>query len=210
LLCFSGALSTQGRAAQDVAKGKALYEGLCQACHGQYGRGDGPISGELKTRPPDLTNAALMANRSDDEIVGNLMRTGTETHTPMVMARVVKEESLRDALAYMRTLSVPGKHVSVEAGRDLYQTLCWICHGEKGDGKGPGAVNLPGTKPRDFTSSEFVIQGREDEIYETIRAGAATSFHGSDYMIEWGSKLSPQQMNDLVEYLKTFQQPGAR
>jgi mono/diheme cytochrome c family protein len=207
LLCLGGAASTQARAEQDVAKGKELYEGLCQACHGQYGRGDGPIAGELTTRPPDLTNAALMANRSDDDIVANLMRTGAETHTPMVMARVVKEESLRNALAYMRTLSLPGKHVSVLAGRDLYQNLCWICHGEKGDGRGPGAASLPGNKPRDFTSSEFVIEGRDDEIYEIIRTGAANSFHGSEYMIEWGSKLSPQQMKDLVEYLKTFKSP---
>jgi mono/diheme cytochrome c family protein len=67
---------------------------------------------------------------------------------------------------------------------------------------------MPGNKPRDFTSSDFVIEGRENEIYETIRTGAANSFHGSDYMIEWGSKLTPQQMNDLIEYLKTFQSPG--
>ncbi|MBW2232061.1 MAG: c-type cytochrome [Deltaproteobacteria bacterium] len=209
LICLGAADSTQTQAAEDVVKGEVLYEQLCQACHGQYGRGDGPVAGDLTTRPPDLTNSALMADRSDDDIVANLIRTGTDTHTPMVMARVVKEESLRNALAYMRTLSVPGKHVSVRAGQDLYQTFCWICHGEKGDGQGPAAARLPGNKPRDFTSSDFVIEGRENEIYEIVRTGAASSIHGSDYMLEWGTKLSPQQMKDLVEYLKTFQRPGA-
>jgi mono/diheme cytochrome c family protein len=50
-----------------------------------------------------------------------------------------------------------------------------------------------------------VIKGREDEVYEIIRTGAASSFHGSEYMLNWGTKLSPQQIKDLVEYLKTFQ-----
>jgi mono/diheme cytochrome c family protein len=205
LLCFGAALPLGVSHAADVEKGKEVYDKLCGACHGPYGRGDGPVSGDLVMRPPDLTNAALLAGRSDDQVVANLTRAGTETHTPMVMARVLKEDVLRDALAYMRTLSVPGKHVSVLAGRDIYEAFCWICHGTNGDGQGPAAANIPGTKPRDFTSSDFVIKGREDEIYQVISSGAESSIHGSEYMLEWGTKLQPQQMKDVIEYLKTFQ-----
>jgi len=125
----------------------------------------------------------------------------------MVMARVLKEDSLRDAIAYMRTLAVPGKHVSVLAGRDIYNSFCWVSHGTNGDGQGPAAANIPGTKPRDFTASDYVIEGREDEIYQVISSGAASSIHGSEYMLEWGTKLQPQQMKDVIEYLKTFQNP---
>ena len=76
-----------------------------------------------------------------------------------------------------------------------------------GDGNGPAVMNLPGTKPRDFTSSEFVIEGREHEIRETITMGAVNSLHGSEYMLEWGTKLSAQQIEDILEYIKTFKNP---
>ena len=114
---------------------------------------------------------------------------------------------MRDAIAYMRGLSVPGKHVSLAAGRDLYEASCWLCHGTEGDGNGPAVTNLPGTQPRDFTSSEFVIEGREDEIRKTITMGAVSSLHGSEYMLEWGTKFSPQQIEDILEYIKTFRNP---
>jgi mono/diheme cytochrome c family protein len=207
LICLGFALPLAKASAEDLAKGKELYGKLCAACHGPYGRGDGPVSGDLAMRPPDMTNAALMAGRTDDDIVSNLTRSDAESHTPMVMARVLKEDALRDAIAYMRTLAVPGKHVSVLAGRDIYNSFCWVCHGTNGDGQGPAAAKIPGTKPRDFTASDYVIEGREDEIYQVISSGAASSIHGSEYMLEWGTKLQPQQMKDVIEYLKTFQNP---
>lgn len=192
----------------DPEKGAQIYRQLCGACHGPYGRGDGPVAEDLAVRPPDLTNPALLGGRSDDQIVANLTRPGKEAHTPMVMARVLKEEGVRDAVAYMRTLSVPGKHVSVLAGRDIYNAFCWVCHGTRGDGKGPAAVNIQGTKPRDFTASTFVIEGREDEIYRVISTGAKASMHGSEYMLEWGTTLQPQQIRDVIAYLTTFKNPS--
>jgi mono/diheme cytochrome c family protein len=126
------------------------------------------------------------------------------------MATVIeslKEDALRDAITYIRTLAVPGKHVSVLAGKDIYDTFCQACHGSQGDGKGPAAKNLVGVKPRDFTSKEFVIEGREEEISRAIFMGGAKAFHGSPYMPEWRTTLSRQQVQDIIEYLKTFKSP---
>jgi cytochrome c len=120
-------------------------------------------------------------------------------------ASLIREDSLRHVIAYIRTLAVPGKHVSVMAGKDIYQSFCWVCHGTQGDGNGPAAKNLVDAKPRDFTSKDFIIQGREQKIYRSISLGAAKAFHGSSYMLEWGTALSPQQIRDVTEYLKTFQ-----
>lgn len=41
--------------AQDNDSGKAEYQSSCAACHGMNGKGDGPLSGELRTTPSDLT-----------------------------------------------------------------------------------------------------------------------------------------------------------
>ena len=39
--------------------GADRYASHCSSCHGQTGRGDGPVGGALKTRPADLTTIAL-------------------------------------------------------------------------------------------------------------------------------------------------------
>jgi mono/diheme cytochrome c family protein len=189
-----------------VARGEAVYRNLCSACHGRYGRGDGPAAGDLAVPLPDFTDPALLANRSDEEVEKRLRANAS--HTPMAPATVLEGNAFRDAIAYVRTLSVPGKHVSLLAGRDLYNGSCWVCHGPEGNGKGPAARNVD-PPPRDFTSPEFRIAGREEEVYRTISMGAAAAIHGSAYMPEWGTRLSPQQIRDVMAYIETFQKPGS-
>jgi len=48
--------------AQDIDRGKAEYQSSCAACHGIDGKGEGPLSKELKTRPTDLTILAKKNN----------------------------------------------------------------------------------------------------------------------------------------------------
>ena len=49
-IAFSALASAQG-----IDAGKAEYQSDCAACHGIDGKGNGPVSKELKTRPTDLT-----------------------------------------------------------------------------------------------------------------------------------------------------------
>lgn len=185
----------------EQARGERTYSEFCAACHGPYGRGDGALSQDLSRERPDFTDPNWLAGRSDRDIAKGLVGA---SHGPMAVAGMLKPEVLVDAIAYVRTLSVPGKHVSIRAGRDIYNATCWQCHGSNGDGKGPVAKFLGDAKPRDFTSASFVSDGHEDEIAEFIALGAVKAAHGSRYMPEWASRLSPQQIRDTVEYLKTF------
>lgn len=187
--------------AQAEERGAEIYADLCASCHGRYGRGDGPLASSLASPPPDFTDSAWRAGRSRDQIVEGLT---SASHSPMAIAQVLKPTALAAAVDYILALSVPGGHLSVAEGRDIYNASCWICHGRKGDGHGPAAKNLSGPSPRNFTSPEFKIAGREDEIVRTISKGAAVSFHGSPMMTEWGSGLSQRQIRSLVEYLKTL------
>jgi mono/diheme cytochrome c family protein len=47
--------------AEDINLSKTEYEATCAECHGQNGKGDGPVSVELRTKPSDLT---LIAERN--------------------------------------------------------------------------------------------------------------------------------------------------
>jgi len=42
----------------DSLEGQALFREYCAVCHGEGGKGDGPMAGALKTRPADLTRIA--------------------------------------------------------------------------------------------------------------------------------------------------------
>ncbi len=49
--------------AQSVDFGKSLFLSSCAACHGIDGRGKGPLSGQLRAAPPDLT---VLAKKNGD------------------------------------------------------------------------------------------------------------------------------------------------
>jgi mono/diheme cytochrome c family protein len=54
LLFFFLAVGTSAGATEKDA-GRELYVQYCSSCHGKDGRGNGPVSPQLKIKPPDLT-----------------------------------------------------------------------------------------------------------------------------------------------------------
>jgi hypothetical protein len=57
IVAFAGSVS-----AQDEDIGKIEFQSNCASCHGIGAKGDGPMSGELKRRPADLTVLAKKNN----------------------------------------------------------------------------------------------------------------------------------------------------
>ena len=60
LVALSAVLAPQGApppapGGDDAALGMAIYKTHCASCHGLQGRGDGPLAGQLRFAPPDLT-----------------------------------------------------------------------------------------------------------------------------------------------------------
>ncbi len=89
-------------------------------------------------------------------------------------------------------------------GKAVYEKKCLLCHGEKGDGAGPGAPLLD-PRPRDFTKGKFKIRTSasgqaptDADLFRIISEGMpGTSMPG------W--KVLPEKDRwNLVAYLKTF------
>ncbi len=93
-----------------------------------------------------------------------------------------------------------------DKGEAVYVKRCLQCHGEEGDGLGPGAESL-NPPPRDFTlglykfiSSAFDADLPNDEdLLRMVRDGMpGTAMPG------WSDVLSEQEIRDVVAYIKNF------
>ena len=78
-----------------------------------------------------------------------------------------------------------------DIGRSWYLNKCQICHGYKGDGKGPGGVYLT-PQPRDFTNSRFW----NDKTAETITYAVT---HGLKPMPAFN--LNPEDIKAIINYM---------
>ncbi len=89
------------------------------------------------------------------------------------------------------------------AGKGVYDARCALCHGETGDGNGPGA-ELLSPRPRDFTKGLYKIRSTanrtptDEDIFRVITEGMPGTS-----MPAW-AVLPEQDRWNLVAYLKTF------
>jgi cytochrome c6 len=91
------------------------------------------------------------------------------------------------------TSSFAGRAAAQGGGEALYKSKCVACHGA--DGKGETAIGKA-NKLRDFGSADVQKQS-DDEL-----SGIITS--GKGKMPAYGKSLKPEQVKDLVSYIRTF------
>ncbi|WP_431128983.1 c-type cytochrome [Variovorax paradoxus] len=64
--------SPTGFTAASIARGRALYEQNCVACHGADGKGEGPLAASLAVWPPNL-NGPLLWRRADGDLLWRIL-----------------------------------------------------------------------------------------------------------------------------------------
>jgi high-affinity iron transporter len=90
-------------------------------------------------------------------------------------------------------------------GKKLYETSCALCHGAKGDGKGPAGLALK-PPPRTFNlplSQWTYSKGDLKKVFEVITKGIPNTA-----MVKW-DHLSEQERWALVYYVVEFAPPQA-
>jgi mono/diheme cytochrome c family protein len=55
---FGSATASSAQTPTPTEHGSSIYRTYCATCHGEGGRGDGPLAEALRRRPPDLTEIA--------------------------------------------------------------------------------------------------------------------------------------------------------
>jgi mono/diheme cytochrome c family protein len=91
------------------------------------------------------------------------------------------------------------------AGRALYQQYCSTCHGPQGKGNGPAAMAMI-PKPRDHTDGHYMNALSDAHLAKVITEGGA-AVQRSPLMPSWQGTLTPQQIHDVIAYLRTLAVP---
>ncbi len=90
--------------ADSVARGKALFEANCVPCHGESGKGDGPVGLTLHPRPADLTLHAVPGVHTDGQLYEWVTNGFPGSVMPAFSSRLTNDERW-DLINYIRTLA---------------------------------------------------------------------------------------------------------
>jgi mono/diheme cytochrome c family protein len=117
-LAFIGSLSTlllsgPANAAGDATKGKATFTTLCVSCHGETGKGDGPVGAMLQPPPRDFSKAEFKFDAdgdgtpgTDDDLRAVITKgAGAFGGSPLMAPNPsLSADDISNLIAYIRTL----------------------------------------------------------------------------------------------------------
>lgn len=96
---------------EGIERGRTLYVKHCATCHGDRGRGDGPLArlhAQRTSRPPyDLTDPVVQSVLVDGEIfwkISSGYRVGDKVIMPAFAAKVPSQEDRWRIVQFVRTL----------------------------------------------------------------------------------------------------------
>jgi mono/diheme cytochrome c family protein len=94
---------------------------------------------------------------------------------------------------------------TIAHGKEIYEARCAVCHGARGDGKGPGAASLQ-VKPADFTDRKMVAEMTDSFWFWRVSEGGTVEPFKSEgsAMPAWKGVLSEQDRWAVIAYQHTL------
>jgi len=174
---------------EEVGRGKEVYDSLCAACHGLYGRGDGLGTRTVSVRPPDLTDQTSRQTISDDAFVQSI----TDGKGTMPGAGdVLTPHEIRAVVAFVRVLS---------PGYELYNRFCAHCHGVDGT---PVPSALTATQPPTILprfDERYLDTHTPDQIRTAIQHMRRQPRPAMPHLAR---QLSADEADEIVRHLRTL------
>jgi mono/diheme cytochrome c family protein/plastocyanin len=177
---------------------------------------DAPHPAEIvPPEPPSPDQGSRIAAELGEQLPSDLTRpTWRRGHTSVdawkeLVRLGLNEKQAWDTVAFL-WLADLGPQQRQKAG-ELYAKNCAACHGETGDGRGPGASVLAeqhsehagtmtmATAPTAFADPEVMLGGTGEIYYAKLRRGGMGTS-----MPSFGQILTPEETWQLVDYLWTF------
>ena len=100
-------------------------------------------------------------------------------------------------------------------GKNVYEEICFACHGLKGDGKGPSWFNTK-PSPQVFISAVYMSRLTDEYIFNVVKYGKLAVLKRqipnkkfeSLAMPSFGQVLEDDQIRELIKFERTFSQGG--
>ncbi len=99
-------------------------------------------------------------------------------------------------------LVAPAFGEDLAKGKKIYVDKCVKCHGEKGKGDGPKAEDLE-KKPADHTDKAKMAKFTDEDLKKTVKEGKRP-------MPAFGKKLTEEQIDDLIAYVRSLAETTAQ
>lgn len=176
----------KGMKVEDVAKdpaamtiGKNLFDTYCIQCHGSDAKGSRGF--------PNLTDTDWFYGGTPEKIQETISNGRIGVMVPW--GPVLGEESVKDVANYVMSLSRKKGFDETRAtrGKEVFNTNCIACHGDKGQGTIGMAPNL--------TDDVWLWGGSEKAITETITGGR------HNQMPAWKGFLTDEKIHMLTAYV---------
>jgi mono/diheme cytochrome c family protein len=180
--------------------GQNLFAQNCSTCHGDFGEG-----GENPSRPDDIIapiSTAEYLKTRDNFTLKQIISQGQPNFGMAPFGSAfggsLEDDEIDAIVAYIRSwendppVELPPE-VAVKgditlAGDEIYDALCYQCHGSK--------ENEVRVAPS-LGDPEFQASNTDQDIYDIISLG-----HKATAMIAWGEILSSDQITQLVEFIR--------
>lgn len=176
--------------AKPTVRGALVYHAYCSGCHGETG--DGSARATKLYGVARLKIGAFSRADAEEIVLVGGEALGKSPYMPPWRDELSKEQ-IADVVTYLTVINNP-----VFRGQAVFKTRCILCHGTQGDGKGR-ASHLYNPPPADLTRSD-----KNDQYKELIITLGGEAMGRSPSMPVWGQQLTPQEIKDIVVYLRAL------
>lgn len=200
LAAILGILAIAARAG-DIDEGKAIYDSKCVNCHSKDMKGSAAMARKFKVRQSvmDLTSEEVRDTK-DEELLAVIL-TGKSGRMPAFSGKLTVDAA-KNVLSYVRSLRGVargfGRHAKGDAdlvAKNFYVAQCSYCHGAGGKGNvGMAQIFKVEQHSMDLTSPQ--AQALKDEEIAAVIA------NGKGHMPGFSEKLTPEEIQAMVAYLR--------
>jgi mono/diheme cytochrome c family protein len=215
-------------------KGHFVYDKMCVTCHGRRGRGDGEWATDLTDKPRDFRTGVFKFRSTPCGFLPtdqDLIRTirGGISGTAMPAFTNLTDQDVEALIVFLKNLSrrwddpnlqtkpltipeVPDwffdekkREANAAKGHETFKINCVICHGTKGDGKGPGAEALKDIWGHVITPGNLTLMHHKSgdsaqDLYRTIALG----LDGTP-MVGYEAALDPANIWNLIAFIRSLE-----
>ena len=151
-----------------------------------------------------LSSSGLVPHAGAQQPRGGVPKAGAHVHGPGHGAHEHPPVPAAYLNAHIPTSEWTDPKV-IARGQEIYGARCALCHGATGNGKGPGAANLP-LKPADLTDGKMVAEMPGNFWYWRVSEGGLVEPFRSkgSAMPAWKGELSQQDRWAVIAYAHTL------